>query len=399
MTGISSQCREDEEAVLHGFRMVANRRKPFTGFTLVELLTAIGIALILMAMLFPALTAAREASRNSACKSNLRQLGVGLHDTAALDGKYCSGAFDWFEDGCVTEVGWVADLVNKGTTVGKMLCPSSPAKTSETYWELLSGDAIGAALCTQIDMKGGGPVTLPDGSVVNNACREILEAPLAPDTEARRLEVEDNVYNKFYNTNYTASWFLVRMGVNLDPAGNLKDPPGQSCGVASPRSVFSTEGPLERRNVDLHDAPASTLPLLGCGAVVSDVLPMDMGDARQGSPMAKSFTDGPALTAAVGTLMPMDTPAFPSTTSRSVWWAVWARQTLQDYRGFGPVHRGYCNLLFADGSVRGVKDTNRDGYLNNGFPASSGGGFMDDSVEIPDTEVFSRWSMQGPFPD
>ena len=64
-----------------------------------------------------------------------------------------------------------------------MLCPSNPAKTSETYWELLSGDAIGAALCTPIDMTGSGPVTLPDGSVVNNPCREIIDGPLAPDRE------------------------------------------------------------------------------------------------------------------------------------------------------------------------------------------------------------------------
>jgi hypothetical protein len=55
--------------------------------------------------------------------------------------------------------------------------------------------------------------------------------------------------------------------------------------------------------------------------------------------------------------------------------------------------------LFGDGSVRAVKDSNRDGLVNNGFPASSGAGFQDDAVEISEREVFSRWSLQGPFLD
>ena len=200
-------------------------------------------------MLFPALTAAREASRNSACKNNLRQLGVGLQDNAALDRKYCTGAFDWFGEGCVTETGWVADLVNKGVTVGKMRCPSSPAKTSEAYRDLLSGNAIGAATCSEIDMSGSSSYTLPDGlTVVMNPCREIIETPLAPDSEERRVVVQEKIYNEFYNTNYTASWFLVRMGLTLESNGSLKTPP---CGDTLPANRFCTEGPLEQTKVDL----------------------------------------------------------------------------------------------------------------------------------------------------
>ena len=382
MTGLGQQSPEAEESILPIERH---------GFTLVELLTAIGIMLVLMAMLFPALTAAREASRNSACKNNLRQLGVGLQDNAALDGRYCTGAFDWFGEGCVTETGWVADLVNKGVTVGKMLCPSSPAKTSEAYRDLLSGNAIGAAACTEIDLSGGSSYTLPDGvTVVMNPCREIIETPLAPDSEDRRVVVQEKVYNEFYNTNYTASWFLVRMELTLGSNGSLETPP---CGDTVPANRFCTEGPLEQIKVDLLDAPANILPLLGCGRIVSDTLSLNVGDAKQGTPMAKSYTDGPAR---LGDLsVPVFAPGTPKSGAAG-WWAIW-NDTRQDYRGFEPVHRGNCNLLFADGSVRSVKDANRDGYLNNGFPASSGGGFVDDSVELPDTEVFSRWSLQGPF--
>ena len=50
------------------------------GFTLIELLVVIAIIAILIALLLPAVQQAREAARRSACKNNMKQIGLALHN-------------------------------------------------------------------------------------------------------------------------------------------------------------------------------------------------------------------------------------------------------------------------------------------------------------------------------
>ncbi len=65
-----------------------------TGFTLVELLVVIAIIGVLVALLLPAVQAAREAVRRTSCMNNLNQLMIAVHNYEMPHGVYPPGTID-----------------------------------------------------------------------------------------------------------------------------------------------------------------------------------------------------------------------------------------------------------------------------------------------------------------
>src|SRR5690242_10155784 len=105
------------------------RRTWQPGFTLIELLVVIAIIAILAAILFPVFAQAREEARQTACSSNLKQIGTAMMMYAQdYDETYpCYATYP------VSAVHWY-DMINpyikaQNFTSSIFVCPSVTRKT------------------------------------------------------------------------------------------------------------------------------------------------------------------------------------------------------------------------------------------------------------------------------
>ena len=140
------------------------------GLTIIEILVVVAIIGILVALLLPAVQAAREAGRRVRCMNNMRQLGIALNSYLAAVGSYPGGAngagysaltmllpylearplYDSinFSLGAPGDVGLGGpNITAAATTITLFLCPSEPAT--------LTGVATSYAGSAGFDLQDG----------------------------------------------------------------------------------------------------------------------------------------------------------------------------------------------------------------------------------------------------
>lgn len=115
-------------------------RLQFGGFTLIELLVVVAIIGVLASLLLPALTQAKAAAQSAKCKSNLRQLGVGLAlYVDANEGEYptdwldATGGYYW--DQLIAPLVDGSDGLSGGLSGGVFKCPAhNPSEFHGNVW-------------------------------------------------------------------------------------------------------------------------------------------------------------------------------------------------------------------------------------------------------------------------
>lgn len=89
------------------------------GLSLLELVIALGVMGVLLALLLPAIQGARELSRNTRCENNLKQITLGAHQFQATHGNLPANGwgFAWLGDpdrgvGEQQPGGWIYQLLS-----------------------------------------------------------------------------------------------------------------------------------------------------------------------------------------------------------------------------------------------------------------------------------------------
>jgi len=372
------------------------------GFTLVELLVVITIIGLLVGLLLPSLTAARESAVAAQTTQSLGSFGRGFLINAEQDGanrgQLSSGAFDHCRDGDVRQVGWVADLVsNKIANPNKNLDGLNKSKLSEKLLDYTGG---------RNTTKGNAQVWGTGNTVV------YYGGANGPTDLTSAAEKRTELWDKGINTNLATSWHFSRgdqlwTGASASAAAsNTNNCNGgyrynPEVGYTSDKCPDDGTGPLNDVQLLNGQAERNLVALMSNArngesgdSTIDSTVATTVNDffgftgarrvAKAGDFAVESFTDGKGCTnydATVATALDVNGGAAQgntSTGSQDRFTTTAHNNALHEMNDFWPVVGarkgrddlfvgGKAQILFADGHVERIADEGGRNGQKDGF--------------------------------
>jgi prepilin-type N-terminal cleavage/methylation domain-containing protein/prepilin-type processing-associated H-X9-DG protein len=348
------------------------------GFTLIELLVVVMIIGVLIALLLPAISASREASRRAQCTNNLKQIGIALSSYESAHGSYPPGGVNrlltnasevngWGNQdglGYTNSLAWRAlilpqleqmplyNAINSNVPVDS----GGPDKGAGfTVWRT----SLAVFLCPsdsgQVDgFRASGTADATFGQYPQ------FDPPIDPSTGVSAAESPVKSYDGSFGDNYSMTTLVVSSpwetpcGVSL-PSGQIRIGwPGfwgttYGCNISAGRDnggklrgIFDYRTGQTTRMREITDGTSSTI-------IVGEGLSAQRAD--------NTLWDASSATA--GTAIPMNLLTDRAPCADGQMWSsldVGCRFS-HAFSGFKSEHPGGVNFLFCDGSAHFLKDS------------------------------------------